>query len=183
MFHHKRTGGLNATVAKTISKMGVDPNHAEKKLREERGKVDPRVAGVLESLGVKVREEDIITEAGTSPLDMPGEAPAVDPNQGQASGMQAKNKAGAPNQQNQGAKPPTNPEVKLKKPATQLNTLQDVSDKMTEVTANIKTVDLLIQALTENKASDNSIKSHKLTLRGPIQAVVNAVNDLKKLVE
>jgi hypothetical protein len=64
-----------------------------------------------------------------------------------------------------------------------MQTLQDVSDKMTEVTANIKTVDLLIQALTENKASDKSIEAHKLTLRGPIQAVVNAVNDLKKLVD
>jgi hypothetical protein len=180
----KRTGGVNAQVAKALQKMGVDPNHSENKMREERGKVDPRVNSVLEELGVRMKPEDIISEAGgTSPLDMPGEAPAVDPKAGQASGMQPQNKAGAPNGQNQGAKPPTNPEVKLKKPATSLNTLQDVSDKMTEVTANIKTVDLLIQALTENKASDNSIKTHKLTLRGPIQAVMNAVKDLAKLVE
>lgn len=179
----KRTGGMNPQVAKALSKMGVDPNHSEKKMREERGKVDPRVAGVLESLGVRVKPEDLITEAGTSPLDMPGDAPAVDPKAGQPNGMQPQNKAGAPNQQNQGAKPPTNPDVKLKKPATSMNTLQDVSDKMTEVTANIKTVDLLVQALTENKASDNSIKSHKLTLRGPIQAVMNSIKDLAKLVE
>lgn len=173
--------GLNPIVAKTIGKMGVDPNHTEKKLREERGKVDPRVAGVLEGLGITVKPEDLVTEE--SPLDMPGQAPMVDPKSGQASGMQPQNKAGAPKGQNTPSKPSTNPEVRLKKPATTINTLQDVSDKMTEVTANIKTVDLLVQALTENKASDNSINSHKLTLRGPIQAIVNSVNDLKKLVE
>jgi hypothetical protein len=184
---NRRSRGLDPSVAKAIAGMGVDPNHKENALREERGRVDPRVASVLEGLGIRVPKEDIITEEGTSPLDMPGQAPLVDPNKGQANGMKPQNKgAGDPTQQDlkaKGGKPAEKPDVKLKKPATSMDTLQDVSDKMTEVTASIKTVDLLIQALTENKASDNSIKTHKLTLRGPIQQVVNSVNDLKKLVE
>lgn len=187
---NRQSRGLNPTVAKALAGMGVDPHHKERIMREERGRVIPKVAAVLENLGIRVRPEDIvseeeISEAGTSPLDMPGQAPGVDPNKGQASGMKPQNKGGgAATKQVPGAQDrPDQPGVKLKKPATMMNTLQDVSDKMTEVTANIKTVDLLIQALTENKASDNSIKTHKLTLRGPIQAVVNSVNDLKKLVE
>lgn len=192
MFGSNRSSrGLNPQVAKALAGMGVDPRHQEKVLREERGRVVPKVNKVLESLGVRMRPEDVISEgevneAGTSPLDMPGSAPGVDPNAGQPNGMQAGNKGVQGSKPNipgvQGEKP-EQPGVKLKKPATQMNTLQDVADKMTEVTAGIKTVDLLIQALTENKTSDNSIKTHKLTLRGPIQQVVNSVNDLKKLVE
>jgi hypothetical protein len=189
---NRQSRGLNPSVAKALAGMGVDPNHKEKALREERGRVMPKVAAVLESLGIRVPKEDIVSEeevneAGTSPLDMPGQAPGVDPNKGQPNGMGPQNKApGAPTGQqkpDQGQKPGEKPDVKLKKPATSMNTLQDVADKMTEVTAGIKTVDLLIQALTENKTSDNSIKTHKLTLRGPIQQVVNSINDLKKLVE
>lgn len=192
MFGSNRSSrGLNPAVAKALAGMGVDPHHKEKVLREERGRVVPKVNKVLESLGVRMRPEDVVSEeevneAGTSPLDMPGSAPGVDPNQGQPNGMQAGNKGvqgSKPNIPGVQAEKPEQPGVKLKKPATQMNTLQDVADKMTEVTAGIKTVDLLIQALTENKTSDNSIKTHKLTLRGPIQQVVNSVNDLKKLVE
>lgn len=192
MFGSNRSSrGLNPAVAKALAGMGVDPNHKEKVLREERGRVVPKVNKVLESLGVRMRPEDVVSEeevneAGTSPLDMPGAAPGVDPNQGQPSGMQAGNKGvqgSKPNIPGVQTEKPEQPGVKLKKPATQMNTLQDVADKMTEVTANIKTVDLLIQALTENKASDNAIRTHKLTLRGPIQQIVNSVNDLKKLVE
>ena len=174
----RRSGGLDPKVAATLKGMGVDPNHAEKAMRADRGKVVPKVAAVLESMGIRPPLEDLVNEEGMSPLDMPGEAPSVDPN-GQPKGPAAQN-----NGQNV-AKPKPNeqPDVKLKKPATTMQTLQDVSDKMTEVTGNIKTVDLLVQALTTNKASDNSIKAHKLTLRGPIQAVVNSVLDLKKLVE
>lgn len=181
----KKRGGLNATVAKTLAGMGVDPQHAEKKLREDRGRVDPKVAKVLESMGMTVRPEDlaeVVNEEGDSPLNMPGQQPMVDPNKGQANGMQGQNN-GQSVAKGQGQKPGQQPDVKLKKPATTMQTLQDVSDKMTEVTANIKTVDLLVQALTENKASDKSIKAHRLTLQGPIQAIVNSVNDLKKLVE
>ena len=181
---NRRSRGLDPTVAKTLAGMGVDPNHKEKALREERGRITPKVAAIMESLGIRVPEADVINEEGTSPLDMPGQAPGVDPNAGQGSGMQPQNKAqGGPQGQNQPGKPPQKPDVKLKKPATSMDTLQDVADKMTEVTAGIKTVDLLIQALTDNKTSDNSIKTHKLTLRGPIQQVVNSINDLKKLVE
>lgn len=189
---NRQNRGLNPTVAKALAGMGVDPNHREKAMREERGRVIPKVASVLESLGIRVPREDIlqeedVSEAGTSPLDMPGQAPGVDPNKGQSSGMGPQNKAsgvvGQGQTPEQGTRPPEKPDVKLKKPATSMKTLQDVSDKMTEVTAGIKTVDLLVQALTENKSSDNSIKTHKLTLRGPIQQVVNSINDLKKLVE
>jgi hypothetical protein len=192
MFGSNRSSrGLNPQVAKALAGMGVDPNHKEKIMREERGRVVPKVNAVLESLGVRMHPEDVISEeevneAGTSPLDMPGQAPGVDPNAGQPNGMKAGNKgvqAAKPGIPGVQAEKPDQPGVKLKKPATQMNTLQDVADKMTEVTAGIKTVDLLIQALTENKTSDNSIKTHKLTLRGPIQQVVNSVNDLKKLVE
>jgi len=182
---HKR--GMNPTVAKTLAGMGVDPTHRERMERSERGKVIPQVARLLEDMGVRVPKDALAVNEADSPLDMPGQAPGVDPNSGQRSGMQPQNKgqgdATGQNQQRQGGKQAEKPEVRLRKPATQMQTLQDVSDKMTEVTANIKTVDLLIQALTENKASDKSIEAHKLTLRGPIQAVVNAVNDLKKLVD
>jgi uncharacterized protein YqgV (UPF0045/DUF77 family) len=54
---------------------------------------------------------------------------------------------------------------------------------MTEVTQNIKLVDLMIQALSENKNTDNSIDSHKTTLQGPIRAVVDSVKELQRLVE
>ena len=153
-----------------------------RKERENRPKVDPRVAAILESVGVKYASSEIINEQGTSPLDMPGQAPAVDPQQGQRTGMQPQNKPqGVPGQEEQPK--PNSASVKLKKPATAVKTLQDVSDKMTEVTANIKTVDLLIQALSENKSRDNLIETHKETLRGPIKVVVDSILDLKKLVE
>jgi hypothetical protein len=177
----------NREVAKALVGMGVDPMLKEKKEREDRPRVSPKVAALLEGMGIKYAPQDIqgntVNEAGTSPLDMPGDAPMVDPN-----GQGGKNKPqnSAPGQvtgQKQGNKPAKPAQVQLKRPATQMKTLQDVTDKMTEVTANIKTVDLLIQALNDNKSSDNQIETHKLTLQGPIQAVVNAVQDLKKLVE
>lgn len=177
----------NREVAKALAGMGVNPLLKEMKEREDRPRVDPRVAALLENMGIKYAPEEIqgnpITEEGTSPLEMPGEEPMVDPK-----GQGGKNKPqNAPSGQNPGQKPAGKPvkpaQVQLKRPATQMKTLQDVTDKMTEVTANIKTVDLLIQALNDNKSSDNQIETHKLTLQGPIQAVVNAVQDLKKLVE
>ena len=176
-------------VAIALGKMGIDPLLKEKREKEGRSKVDPRVAKFLaENLDIRYDSSQIhgnkVDEAGTSPLDMPGEQPLVDPN-AQPTGPGAKN-----NQQAQPGQKPPQPgkklkpaQVSLKRPATQMKTLQDVTDKMTEVTQNIKLVDLMIQALSENKNTDNSIDSHKTTLQGPIRAVVDSVKELQRLVE
>lgn len=185
MINHK-AGGYDPKVAKALGDLGVDPLHKMKKEREERPRVDPRVAAVLERIGVKYPSSEVISEQGTSPLDMPGQQPAVDPKQGQRSGMQPQGKQGSPQGQNNGQEEPqpaNAASVKLKKPATSVKTLQDISDKMTEVTSNIKTVDLLVQALSENKSRDNLIETHKETLRGPIKVVVDSIKDLQRLVE
>lgn len=186
MFTKKHSSGYSAKVAATLGTMGINPNvkaEKERALREENTKVNPKVARVLAEAGIVYADKDIaheINEQGTSPLDMPGEAPMVDPQNGQRNGMQGQNNAQDPAM---GQKKPLSPaEVKLKRPATKMETLQDLTDKMTEVTANIKTVDLLVQALSDNKSSDNQIKTHRLTLRGPIQAILNSVEDLKKMV-
>ena len=176
-------------VALALGKMGIDPLLKEKREKEGRSKVDPRVAKFLaENLDIRYDSSQIhgnkVDEAGTSPLDMPGEQPLVDPN-AQPTGPGVKN-----NQQVQPGQQPAKPgkrlqpaQVSLKRPATQMKTLQDVTDKMTEVTQNIKLVDLMIQALFENKNTDNSIDSHKTTLQGPIRAVVDSVKELQRLVE
>jgi hypothetical protein len=189
MFTKKHASGYSAKVAATLGTMGINPNvkaEKERALREENTKVNPKVAKVLAEAGVVYDDKDIahdINEQGTSPLDMPGEAPMVDPNTGQRNGMQGQNNPQDPTMgQNKPQKALGPAEIKLKRPATQMQTLQDLTDKMTEVTANIKTVDLLVQALSDNKSTDNQIKTHRLTLRGPIQAILNSVEDLKKMV-
>lgn len=176
-------------VALALGKMGIDPLLKEKREKEGRSKVDPRVAKFLsENVGIHYKPSDIhgnkVNEEGMSPLDMPGEQPLVDPN-AQPTGPGAKN-----NQQTQPGQQQAQPgkklqpaKVSLKRPATQMKTLQDITDKMTEVTQNIKLVDLMIQALSENKNTDNSIDSHKTTLQGPIRAVVDSVKELQRLVE
>lgn len=175
------TGGYNPKVAAALGAMGVDPLHQIRKERENRPKVDPRVAAILESVGVKYSSSEIVNEQGDSPLDMPGQQPAVDPKLGEKNGMKPQNGQVTPGQTDQPK--PAAGQVKLKKPATAIKTLQDVSDKMSEILANVKTVDLLIQALSENKSRDNLIETHKETLRGPIKVIVDSVLDLKKLVE
>ena len=180
----------NRTVAGALAGMGIDPLHKERKERETRSRVDPRVAKILESSGVYYKQDDIqggpINEAGMNPLDMPGQQPAVDPNNGNPNGVQAQDKPRGQQQdqgqnQNKAVKPA---QIKLKGGVTaQIKTLQDITDKLTQVTANIKLVDTLIQALSENNNNDNQVETHKLTLKGPIQAIMNSVKDLARLVE
>jgi hypothetical protein len=184
--------GYNKHVAAALGTMGIDTGVKERAERAERGRVDPRVARILEGVGVKYKQEDIAgnlnEDNGMNPLDAPGEGPAVDPVNGKPNGMQPQNKQQGgtqdPNQRPRSSQPAKPAQVKLKQgSSTGIKSLQDVSDKLTQATANIKLVDTLIQALTENNSSDNRIETHKLTLQGPIQALFNSVKDLQKLVE
>lgn len=189
------TMSYNKHVNEALKHLGIDPKFQQKKeeefRRESRGFVDPRVVAVLEGAGVHYGPEDVagaVNEEGMSPLDMGGQEPAVDPNGGQRSGMQSQNKPQAgsqdPNDRPRNNQPAKPAQVKLKgNVGGAVKTLQDVSDRMTQVMARMKTLDMLIQALTEDNTNDNRIDTHKLTLQGPIKAVVNSIKDLQKLVE
>jgi hypothetical protein len=186
------TMAYNKHVNEALKHLGIDPKFQQKKeeefRRESRGLVDPRVAAVLEGAGVHYSQEEIIGEAGMSPLDMGGQEPDVDPNNGQRNGMQNQDKGQEdpqdPNRRPRSNQPAKPAQVKLKgNVGGAVKTLQDVSDRMTQVMARMKTLDMLIQALTEDNTNDNRIDTHKLTLQGPIKAVVNSIKDLQKLVE
>lgn len=172
--------GYNPQVAGVLKKMNVDTKFQEKKASEERPKFNQHTARVLESLGVQVKQKDIaglVTEE--SPLDSSAAAPLAD------AGNAPQGKPQAPAQQTQPKpnKQTKAPVISLKPNSGQINSLQDVADKITEIGKRMRTIDLLIQTIQSDDTTDNTVEQNKETLRTPILNLLKAVKDLEKLVE
>jgi hypothetical protein len=171
--------GYNSKVADILKGMNIDPKHQEKKEQQERPKYHAATAAILESIGVKVPKQEIVNEDGPSPLEDPGQAPMANTGKG--------NQQQAPQQTQQQPqpqpKPMGTPVVSLKKNSGGIKTLQDVSDKITEITKRMRTLDLLIQTMQSDDTTDSSIEQNKDTLKGPIRNLLASVKDLEVLVQ
>lgn len=187
---------MDKRVAEALKGMGVNPKHREQKAEDERPRVLPKVAKVLESMGIAYAESEIagtpkkVTEAGMSPLDMPGSQPAITPQQASAPQVNTKGQPGAPNINTQvkpaqpKVKPQEPPKVQLRQDGMNggVSTLQDLSDQMNGVTASMKTIDLLIQSLSEGGEAEGDIGSNKDALRAVFKPFFQKVESLKNVL-
>jgi hypothetical protein len=167
---------MNPEVAKIVGEFG----YRKKTDEEVKPKVNARVARMLkENLGVEYPSDQIQEEAGgMNPLGAPGDAPAANPNTpADQQGMQASE----PGQEQQPGvqKRRDMPKVKLTSSVNRITTLQDLRDKMNEVTQRITTIDTLSQTLMGDNTTDNDLGKHKQTLKGAVDQLASSVRDLQ----
>ncbi len=170
---------MNPEVAKVIGQFG----YKKKTDEEAKPKVHPKVARYLrENVGVQYPDDQIQEEVATggaamTPLGAPGSAPAADPNtqadqQGMQQGEQGQTEPGVQQKRNM-------PKVKLASSVNRITTLQDMRDKMNEITQRITTIDTLSQTLLGDNTTDNDLGKHKKTLQGAVEQLAKSVRDLE----
>lgn len=154
---------MNPKVAAIVGEMGVDTQHREKKMREERPRVDPKVAALLESeAGVSYHQADIAGSGVVredSPLNAPGSAPMAG-TQGAQKQQSAQDVAGStPDKPTQSR---GDVQVRLKSHAGGGNTLDDLSAALGKVSEAIRDIETLTQTL---KRRGNDVGKHKTVLK------------------
>lgn len=172
---------MNSKVKDVLGEFGYKKNAED----APKPKVHPSVAKMLaENLGVNYAPEDIMEApqggAAMNPLGAPGDAPASDPNvaadqQGTQTGEPTQDDAQVPG----ATKRREMPRVKLKSSVNRITTLQDMRDKMNEITQRITTIDTLSQTLIGDQTTDNDLQKHKQTLKGAVDALASSVRDLQ----
>jgi hypothetical protein len=177
---------MNAKVAAQIKGMGVNLGR-KLSADEERPKVNPKVASILEKVGVRYGAADIESPINeVSPLNMPGEEPAVQPPPRSGQGT-APNPTVNPAQPKPGLAPKPAapaPKVMLRKDEMQkMETIQDLQDSMNGLMSSLKTFDQIVQSLSDDTDNDKTIQANKDVLKSALRPLFKRVDGLRAVLE